>query len=249
MPVKVAKLFKDVKFQQLSEVTKLFYIYLVTNPNLNVVGVLSLNLEVVCLELSCDIKDVREASIRLRELGYLHIKKVDGIIYFVIPEHFESMPKSDAVINKVNKTLKELPTEIKALLSSLDIKVSSKVTKFVRPTPEEVVEYALSIGYLIDGSEFVNYYNEVSESKGKRDIWVDARGKQIRDWKAKLKRVWCKEERKIKGLPNAPKGFEQFHIIKDGKVLTPDGWKGGKPYSKSLALDIELKREFSKLNN
>ncbi len=66
----------------------------------------------------------------------------------------------------------------------------------------------------------------------------------IRDWKSKLKRVWCKDDRKMKAVKGAPKGYEFFHVIKDGKAIYPDSWKDGKPWSKSISTNILLKREY-----
>ena len=233
MAVKVSRLFKDIRFQKLPEITKLFYIYLVTNPNLNVVGVLSPNLEVACLELSCSMEDIRVSSRELIALKYIYIKDYEGTIYFIIPEHFNTIPKSESTISKVSKVISSLPRGLSQFLDEIGINVKAKVKEFIKPTAEEVTEYSLSLGYLIDGNAFISYYEEQAERYGKKGVWVDTRGTQVRDWKAKLRKIWCKD-------------FETFHILRDGKVITPDGWKRGKPFSKSLAIDIELKKEYDK---
>jgi hypothetical protein len=52
--------------------------------------------------------------------------------------------------------------------------------RFKKPTADEVSEYATSIGFVIDGNDFVNYY----ESKG----WMIGKNK-MKDWRAAV-RTW-----------------------------------------------------------
>lgn len=244
MAVKISKLWGNSNFQELSSEAKLTYLYLSTNPNLNTVGVLLPNIKVVCIELGITKDVFREAVQSLSRIGLVKVKDVEGSIYFVIPKHFDSIPKSEATVSKVNKTLKELPEKLVEYLSSLGISINSKVKELVKPTPEQVSDYALTFGYLISGAEFCKYYEDQSTRYGKNGIWVDGRGTQVRDWKSKLRKIWFKEEHKLKAVDGAPKGYETF-FIKVGEVLiAPDGWKNGKPYSKSLVSDIKLKKEF-----
>ena len=77
MAVKISKLFKDSRFKDLPNITKLLYIYLSTNPDLNTVGVFSPNLEVVCIEVGCDMEELKESSKRLTKLKYIYVKKFD----------------------------------------------------------------------------------------------------------------------------------------------------------------------------
>jgi len=58
--------------------------------------------------------------------------------------------------------------------------------KFVKPTPKEVTEYALSIGYVLDGEAFCDFY----ESKG----WLVGRS-PMKSWPAAV-RTWKRMERK-----------------------------------------------------
>ena len=246
MAVKIAKLFKDSWFQNQAEITKLLYIYLATNPDLNTVGVFSPNLKVVCLEVRTDMNTLRACCEILIKQKYIYVKKFEETVYFIIPEYFNTIPKSEATITKVNKTLDSLPEGLSLFLNSIGINVKAKTKIFIEPTPEEVTNYSLSLGYLVSAEDFINYYKEQSERYGKKGVWVDGRGTQVRDWKAKLRKIWCKEDRKIKTFRDAPKGYERFHIIKEGTIITPDGWKNGKPFSKSFTVDIELKKEYEK---
>lgn len=246
MAVNVAKLFKDSRFNRISDKAKLLYVYLVTNPSLSTVGVLSPNIEVVCLETGCDIEQFRNSCRELINNRFLRMKQVDDILYFITPAHFNTIPKSEASVSRVNKAIELLPDEMVDFLESIGITASTKIRPFVKPSVEEVTEYATSKGYLINGVEFVNYYDDITERYGKKGMWVNSYGKQIKDWKATMRKVWFKPDRKIKSFDNAPKGFETFHFIKDGIIITPDGWKNGLPFSKSFTTDIELKKEFNK---
>jgi hypothetical protein len=247
MPVKISKLFKDSKFKDLSEQAKLLYIYSATNPDLNTVGVFSPIIDVVCIENGISLEELRKIVVELQNKSYLYVRSFGGTIYFIVPEHFNTIPKSEASITKVNKDLSSLPQDLVEFLESIGIKSSAKVRPFTKPNPEEITKYALSLGHLVDGKEFFDCYEEYSNKYNKKGTWVDSRGTQVRDWKAKLRKIWCKEENKIKEVSGAPEGFETFHLIRDGKVITPDSWRKGLPFSKSIALDIELKKEFNKI--
>lgn len=247
MAVKVNKLFKDATFNKLSDKAKLLYIYLATHPDINIVGVLSPNIDVVKIESGVtDDKQFRECVKALMNIKKITVVKSDDVLYFVVPDHFNTIPKSEASVTKVNKTLQGLPDGLTAVLEQLGIHSSAKVRTFVKPTPDEVMEYALSKGHVINGEEFVSYYDSQTERFGKKGMWVNSYGKQVKDWRATLRKVWFKDENVIKTFNNAPKGFENFHIKKDGKLMFPDGWKDGKPFSKSFVTDIELKKEFNK---
>lgn len=64
-----------------------------------------------------------------------------------------------------------------------------KARRFTPPTPEEVTKYAASRGYRVDGAAFVDHY----KSKG----WKDSNGRSVRDWKGKVRSVWCRPENKL----------------------------------------------------
>lgn len=246
MSAKVDKLWKDSWFQTQSSVTKLLYLYLVTNPNLNTVGVFSPNLQVVCIEVGCSLDELRESVKILMDKKLIYVKSYDKVVYFIVPVHFSAIPKAESSVAKVQKVLKTLPEPLVIFLESIGITVNSKVKVLVKPTSQEVTEYGLSLGHLISGDTFIDYYEQQSERYGKKGLWVDGRGTEVRDWKAKLRKIWLKDENKIKGFDDAPKGYEYFHLIENGVPIMPDGWRSGKPWSKNLTTDIMLKREYER---
>ena len=63
--------------------------------------------------------------------------------------------------------------------------------RFVKPTPEQVTEYALTIGYVIDGGAFCDHY----QSKG----WCVGKS-AMKDWRAAV-RTWKRMDNKRYGQP------------------------------------------------
>jgi len=61
--------------------------------------------------------------------------------------------------------------------------------RFIKPTPKEVTEYALSIDYTLDGEAFCDFY----ESKG----WMIGRS-PMKSWPAAV-RTWKRLDRKRHG--------------------------------------------------
>ena len=249
MPIKVGKLWKDVTFQSLSRLSKLLYLYLSTDPNINSVGVLTPNLSVVEIELGCTVEELRDSTKELVRSKHIFVKKFGGVIYFMVPEYFNTIPKATSSVLRVKKDLNKLPQGLVDYLLSKGISVEAKVNVFVKPSCEDISSYAFSRGYVVDGNKVIEFYEGNADSLGKSGVWIDGRGKEVRDWRAKLRRVWFKDENKLKKQEDAPKGFEFFHLSFDGVVVYPDGWRRGEPYSKDFAIDMKLKEEFKRLMN
>ena len=246
MAVNVSKLWSDNKFLKVSNNSKLLYIYLATSPNITTVGVVSLNLELVKLQLRLSLDSIREASNELIASDYIHVKGIDGELYFIVPKHFNTVPKSDSAVIKVNKELSLLPDKLVKFLDSIDINTNRKVVSFTEPTPEEIMDYALSQGYKVDADAFITFYRSKAKAYGKEGLWIDGRGKQVKDWRAKLRVVWFKDENKLKTVDGAPKGFESFYINFEGQQVFPESWKDGKPHSKNMVVNKALQKEYEK---
>lgn len=140
---------------------------------------------------------------------------------FIIKEHFLSLSKSKLNLRKAidegkssiwNKVLREIyePDDFKS------------VTIFIPPTPEEATQHGLSLGYVVNGKTFVDHYAS--------NDWYNVNNKKVRNWRQTLEKVWCKESNKLETAPNAPKGYEYFHITLDnGERVSPEGWRKGRP--------------------
>jgi len=246
--VKISRLWGDANFSNLPNNSKLLYIYLITNPSINSAGVLALDINLVSVQLNMELDVLRSQTKELMDIDYVLVKEVRGVIYFIIPQHFHSLPKSDSVILKLQREIKTLPEEIKIILKEVGIESSRKVVEFTKPTEDEVLEYAMEQGYIISASTFINYYEDQAKKRGRKDVWINGRGKVVKDWKATLKKIWFKEENKLTEVKGAPKGYEHFYANYEGKIIIPDGWKEGKPYSKNFLHSRELNKVFNKLN-
>lgn len=244
MAVKIGKLFNDTKFTSLSMHSKLLYTYLSQSPNINTVGVLSLDIQVVCIQIGITVDKLREAMLELVKKDYILCENIDGVVYFVVLDHFHTLPSSDAIIRKSTQELLPLPKKLVQKLHKFNIKPAAKLKEFKEPTIDEVNNYALSQGYNINGKDVVEFYQREAAKRGKKGVWVDSRGKIVRDWRRKIKQVWCKDERKMQPVKDAPKGFEYFHIVVDDKMVFPDYFKNGKPFSKNIAINKQLNRAY-----
>jgi hypothetical protein len=168
---------------------------------------------------------------------------VNEDFYFILTQYYNNLPSGEYTTNKGAKALRLLPEELSEwILTFLDIERDEKV--FIEPTASEVEDYAMQIGYGLDGEFMVNYYREQGLLHRKK-TWCDSRGKPVRDWKRKLRMVWCKPTNKLRKCNDAPPGFEYFYIRKDGLVFYPDGWRNGQPFSKEgIILTEELKQAY-----
>lgn len=248
MAVKVSKLWGNNKFNNLANDSKLLYIYLVTNPSINSVGVLSLNMIVVSAQLNMSLEKIRRSTKELISNGYLYVKEYSGNIYFIVPAHFNTLAKSDSTILKITKDLELLPDKLVNFLDKHNINIKGKVKVFVKPTIKEVLDFSIQNGYNINAENFINYYQNEADKRGRSDVWINSRGKVVRDWKATLRNVWFKDENKLKKCKGAPKGFEYFYIELKGKSYSPDFWKNGLPQSKDFLISKELKKEYERIS-
>lgn len=125
-------------------------------------------------------------------------------------------------------------TELREIYTPEDFKNS---TSFTPPTPDEVAAHALSKGHVVNGHTFVDYYAS--------NDWYNKNNKKVRNWKATLERVWCREENKLELVDGAPKGFEYFHITLDnGDRISPESWKNDKPTHSNFLYAELLIEEF-----
>lgn len=247
MSVKISKLWGDNKFNNLSNDSKLFYIYLATHPSLKTVGVVSINLNVAKEQISLDLDSLRECSTELIKDKYIHVKKYNNDIYFIVPAHFNSLPKSESVNLNIIKDLETLPVKLVSFLSSINIRANMKIKRFVKPSKEEILEFCMKEGYEIDADKFIEFYEDEASKRGRNDVWINSRGKVVRDWKATLRKVWFKDERKLTICKDAPKGYEYFYVELNGKNHTPDFWKDGLPQSKDFLISKELKKKYERI--
>lgn len=247
MAVKISKLWEDTQFQNLTDQAKLLYLYLATNPQIDILGVLPFRVGLIVEILNLkSLPDLRKYTKELVDKKLIEIYSEDSIVYAVVTGHWNTIPKSQSSVNKIVKVYESSALIIKSKFKDRVNSFGNYIKSFEKPTKEVVQEYCNTLGYRINAKEFIDYYDSQSLKYNKNDIWVDGRGREIKDWKSKLRKVWCKLENKIEKPKETPKGLDDFHILFEGKITYPDSWKRGLPHSKNIAVDIKLKEAYEK---
>ncbi len=201
----------------------------------------------MCVDLSTDIVRLHQSLSNLAKKGFLWAEVLPSedsdIITVVVKDHYKQMAKSKANIRKAITEGKEASPTLKAVFRTF-FSPSDFIGKdsFKAPTPKEVADYALSEGYLINGKTFVDYYSE--------NDWFDKNNKKVRNWKAKLLRVWCREDDKLVKNEDAPYGWEYFFIeMAQGERVAPESWKDGIPQHGNFMYAQHLIERFNELKN
>lgn len=247
MAIKISKLWQETTFNRYSKNAKLLYLYLLTNPQINILGVVEQDVQVVCKETSISYNEMRVAAKELVDTKKLVVEKsVDSFFFVLLGFYKSNTTKSESTLIKVKEVLDTYPQSFITKLDDIGIKLNVVVNKFVVPTPKEVSEYALGLGYSVDGKTFVDYYNNSSVNRldGK---WQDGRGKLITDWKAKVRKVWCKDSNKLVVLEGCPKGMENFSIDFLDKTYYPDSWVDGLPSHVDFGIKKMLQKKFKSM--
>lgn len=249
MAIKIGNLWRDVKLRSLHRNSRLLYIYLASHNDLSTVGTVCIDLDIAMLELNLNLDELRNATVQLTKSGYIITQHIPNEgVYFAVIKHYDSLAKSEMTVNKAKKDLLTIPEGLqKKLLGYIDL--DSKFLSFKEPTEQEVAEFAMSKGYIIDAKEFIRFYSDNGKNLGKQG-WYDGRGRAVKNWKGKLTKVWFKEDRKLTKCEGAPEGFEYFYIMYDGKMVTPTSWRNGKPYSSDgMTFDKKLQEEYARKTN
>ena len=239
--IKVGKLWGGTLFQGLSPSEKLLYLYLASKPQINILGLLQLVPEVASIETGMTLDKVRKATLTLvNKDKILAFKDTRGLVWFLIKDHYKSIAKSPTHANRVHEAIGNTPSDILSKMRDLKLLEEPSARKhdsgFVAPTSADVSKYAMSLGYKIDGAEFVNYYEH-------RD-WKDSNKKRVKDWKAKVRSVWLRNAEKLEACEGAPRGMEYYYLEHEGEMIFPDRWKDGKPWSKDFLSNRLLKDNF-----
>lgn len=237
--VKVGKLWGDARFASLHPYSKLLYCYLTSQPNISTLGILVLDNSRIMFDLRLDELEYLEDA--FEELEGLLIKSFyseDNVRTILILNHYHSLAKSKATMRKGLDEGKASKGKIRELLLDIFTKDDFTNESFKAPTPQEVMEYALGLGYEVNGKAFVDYYAD--------NDWYDKNNKKVRAWKSKVSKVWCREENKLETVKGAPKGFEYFFVdLEEGVRIFPESWKNGLPSHSNFIYAEHLINEFN----
>lgn len=219
--VKVGKLWGDARFASLPPNPKLLYCYLISQPNITTLGILDLYVERVNLDLKLNMVDSIHLLKKKGLIDYFYGEDEDTVVVLVLG-HYPSLSKSKLNMRKGLEEGQCSKGKIKEMLLKVFTPADFKNDSFVPPTPSEVAEYALTLGYQVNGKTFTEYYGD--------NDWYDKNNKLVRNWKSKVSKVWCRETNKLETVEGAPKGFEYFFVeIEDGHKVFPTAWVHGLP--------------------
>lgn len=120
-------------------------------------------------------------------------------------------PKTEEKPNHNQAITKPEPKEKEKVKDKVKEKDKEHIGRFAPPTTENVIGYCREMGYSVDASRFIDFY----ESKG----WMVGKNK-MKDWKAAV-RNWARQD---KGALDKPKktgfvNFEQRDTDYDAMVL------------------------------
>lgn len=235
--VKVGKLWGDARFASLSPNSKLLYCYLTTQPNITTLGILDLYIERLNLDLGISVVEHLSPLKVNRFINYFYSDDED-IVTVLVTDHYHSLPKSKANIRKGLDEGKSSKGKTKKMLLGVFTKADFTNSDFKAPTPKEVMEYALELGYQVNGKAFVDYYAE--------NDWYDKNNKKVRAWKSKVSKVWCREDNKLESVKEAPEGYEYFFVdLEEGVRVFPEYWKNGLPSHRNFIYAEHLTNKFN----
>lgn len=242
--MKVDKVWNDNSFLNLNSQAKLLYLYLVTHPSQSELGVLQLNPKLTSAQLNYSDGEFREASKDLRNAGKLTLIKSNDDIYFIVNDYYTKSAKSHALITRLNSKIEAFPDEVQEYLKG-SLNINLEVKKFKLPTIEDVENYAKEKGFNVNGATFIEYYTSMADTLG-REGFYDKNGRKVVDWKAKMRKVWFRDDNKLKVLEGTPKGYETFSITINNKTIYPTAWVEGLPRHTNFAITKQLQSEYEK---
>lgn len=246
MAIKVGKLWREPTFLDLSSEAKLLYIYLITAQGLDALGLINIRPQDIRHDLDMEDEVFKDACGELND-GLVKFLGIGKNIWVMVKGHFATLPKSDVTYKRFQKDLDALPGEVIGVVQDLGLMPDiDDIDNFEAPTPEEVEDYGLSLGYIINGKEFIEFYEGHAKRLGRKG-WFDGRGKQVKDWKGKLRNVWTRRAEKLNPVDGAPEGYEFFYAKDGDRVVQATRWKDGRPYGSNIVEDKILQGKFNKI--
>lgn len=240
--MKVEKVWNDSKFLSLSSDGKLTYLYLVTHPAQTELGVLQLNPKLVSAQLDFTMSDFRKMTTLLIEADMITVMSVNKDIYFIINDYYQKSAKTHSSITRLKSKMEAFPEAIQEYLKG-KLNIHLEVKEFVPPTKEDVEKYAKEKGYNVNGTTFIEYYTSMADTLGRTGFY-DKNGKRVVDWRAKLRKVWFRDDNKLKQIDGSPKGFEHFHIIHNKVTFYPTAWTDGLPVHTDFSVTKLLQSKY-----
>ena len=213
------KFWDDTFISELTPNDKLLFLYLITNPLANLLGIYEITMKRICFDTGLKKDTIRKGFER-----FGRVKKVFFVDNFIIlpnwlknqrlntnmkvavskefnllPEYLknnilgngsEGLPNGSEGFRMVRERLGKYEIEIEEESEKGKRKKEGEIKGFTPPSLIEIKEYFKKEGYK----------EEIAEKAWKGyDVanWVDSKGNKIKNWKQKCIHVWFKDEHKI----------------------------------------------------
>lgn len=200
----------DPWVEELSSSEKLLYLYLITNEKTNMLGVYEVSFRKMSFETGIP-KDTIERSIKLFEKQgkVRYINNYVILLNFAKHQNYntnmkksaidvfnslhESIKQTDEIIDKDNPSegfervlnclgmVRKVEVELEDEFESEDEKEDSAKNKFLPPTFEDFLRYAIEKKPLVDPIKLRLKYDSWAVAN-----WYDGKGKKIKNWQQKL---------------------------------------------------------------
>ncbi len=239
MAISIRSLWSDSSFGSLTRESQLLYIYFSTLSGLNALGIVKVNPDVLCKRTSYSLPELRDCCLELQSKGLVKLVEDKPDLFLCLPKHPYSLPSNLTLDRRLKEAFKTTPKAVTEALSEAGVlyDIEFETALIETPTIEEIQDYCLEIGVIINAKSFFDFYEERE--------WKDSNGKRVKSWKGKFRSVWAQNGTPIPLCKNAPKGFERFYVKNDESIIFADSWRDGKPYSKSgFASSLELQEEY-----
>jgi len=203
----------------LDPIEKLLFLYLLSNPQTNMLGIYELHIRRISFDTGIDKDMVIKIFDRFETAN--KVKYKDGYVIlqnFIKHQSYNPNMQTSAVnswgelplniredgfCEPIVKALKGFGKPLKPIAKEeeeREVEIE-KETEYI-PTLLEVKKYFKSNGYDTSVAEKAfNIYNASIEDHPKRKYWRDSRDNIIKNWKLKMQSVWFKDENKINSQP------------------------------------------------
>jgi len=197
----------DPDIEALTPEQKYFYLYLLTNPSVNQLGLYEFSVRRACFETGYNQETVCKLLDLFEEKGKIKRSSTTKEL-LIVKFYHHNKSNSPKVIKHIEGLIEEIKD--RSLIQyvygidtvSQEEKEEQEEKKKNKPNSppslQEVEEYFLEKGYPESLAEtFFKYYQQSMEDCNGQ-VWKDSNGKSVKNWKQKAIGVWMKDENKIK---------------------------------------------------
>lgn len=215
------KFWTDSYIENLNPSEKLLFLYLLTNPYTNILGIYEVSRKRIKFETDLNDETVRKALERFEKdrkvicyndwimiPNFLNHQKLNTNMKKGVVSIFNELPQwlqnkilgndskglgnDSESFEKIRNTLLKIESESESESEKeRESEKKESQKKFYKPSLQEVKDFFRENGYRESIAE--KAYNYYSEAD-----WHDSQGKKVRNWKQKMRMVWFKEEHKIR---------------------------------------------------